>query len=545
LVKPDLKKDILAGFVNAVTNVPDAMANALLVGVSPLQGLYSLIIGTPVASLTTGSSFLTVAVTAAMALAAGDALSSVPTEGRVEALIALTVMVGMFQVLLALIRGDRFLRFVSNSVIRGFLTGVAVAIVFNQVPSLLGSTSEYSNKVLRALDIALRPYAIDYRTATLGLLALALILVLERTRVGGLATPVALVAVTVAASLTGWEVKTVGDIASITRGLPQLQVPGVAVIASMFLPAIAVALIGLIQGAGVSKSTPEPDGTYPSVKRDFLGQGLGNIAAGVITGVPVGGSVSSTALNVQLGATSRWANFVIGPVVAIVLFALGPLVERVPMTALAAVLVLVGVRAIDIPRILAVWHTSVPSAFVMAATFGATLIMPIQFAVLLGASLSVLQYVFTSSMDVKVVRLQQDEEGRLVESPAPEQLASHAVTVLDIYGSIFYAGADVIERSLPDPVGSEQPAVIIRLRGRTDLGSTFLGVVRRYRVAVRAVDGRLMLSGVGAELLDQLRRTEMVDILGEDNIFEATPVVTGATEEAIAAAELWLKQPPE
>jgi SulP family sulfate permease len=117
--------------------------------------------------------------------------------------------------------------------------------------------------------------------------------------------------------------------------------------------------------------------------------------------------------------------------------------------------------------------------------------------------------------------------------------------VLDIYGSIFYAGADVIERSLPDPVGSEQPAVIIRLRGRTDLGSTFLGVVRRYRVAVRAADGRLMLSGVGAELLDQLRRTEMVDILGENNIFEATPVVTGATEEAIAAAELWLKQPPE
>jgi SulP family sulfate permease len=430
-------------------------------------------------------------------------------------------------------------------VIRGFLTGVAVAIVVNQVPNLLGSTSEFSNKVLRALDIVLRPYAIDYRTATLGLLALALILVLERTRVGGLATPVALVVVTVAAGFTGWEVKTVGDIASITRGLPHLQVPGAAVVGSMFLPAIAVALIGLIQGAGVSKSTPERDGTYPSVKRDFLGQGLGNIAAGVITGVPVGGSVSSTSLNVQLGATSRWANFAIGPAVAIVLFALGPLVEKVPMTALAAVLVLVGVRAIDIPRIMAVWNTSVPSAFVMAATFGATLIMPIQFAVLLGASLSVLQYVFTSSMDVKVVRLQQDEEGRLVESPAPEKLASHAVTVLDIYGSIFYAGADVIERSLPDPVGSEQPAVVIRLRGRTDLGSTFLGVVRRYRVAVRAVDGRLILSGVGAELLDQLRRTEMVDILGEDNIFEATPVVTGATEEAIAAAELWLKQPPE
>ena len=532
-------RDILAGFVNAITNIPDSMANAVLAGVNPIHGLYALLAGTPVASMTTSSSFLTVVVTAAMALAVGDALSGIAEADRASALVALAVMIGVVKIALGLLKGDTMLRFVSNAVMRGFLTGVALSIVINQFPEFFGVSSDASNKVLAAIDIITHPLQIHLGTALVGVATIALILATERTQIKRFATPLALIVVTAVVAILGMDVRAVSDIAEIPRALPSLQLPTVSLLLNMALPAVAVALIGVIQGAGVSKSTPNPDGRYPSIARDFIGQGLGNVTSGLFGGMPVGGSVSSTAINVQAGAASRWANFTIGPVIALVLLLFAGGVELIPMASLAAVLVVVGIRAIDVPRILAVWHASLPTGVVMVVTFVSTLFMPVHFAVMLGAGLSLVQYVYSSSLDVRVVRLKRDSEGRFAEVPAPEELADLGITVLDIYGSIFYAGADSIERMLPDPAGSEAPVVIMRLRGRVDVGSTFIGVLRRYRIAVLAVDGRFMIAGVGEELRDQMERTGFLDALGRENVFDATPVLTESLSEALKAAEQW------
>jgi len=542
LPKPAKKisgRDILAGFVNAITNIPDSMANAVLAGVNPIHGLYALLAGTPVASMTTSSSFLTVVVTAAMALAVGDALSGIAEADRASALVALAVMIGVVKIALGLLKGDTMLRFVSNAVMRGFLTGVALSIVINQFPEFFGVSSDASNKVLAAIDIITHPLQIHLGTALVGVATIALILATERTQIKRFATPLALIVVTAVVAILGMDVRAVSDIAEIPRALPSLQLPTVSLLLNMALPAVAVALIGVIQGAGVSKSTPNPDGRYPSIARDFIGQGLGNVTSGLFGGMPVGGSVSSTAINVQAGAASRWANFTIGPVIALVLLLFAGGVELIPMASLAAVLVVVGIRAIDVPRILAVWHASLPTGVVMVVTFVSTLFMPVHFAVMLGAGLSLVQYVYSSSLDVRVVRLKRDSEGRFAEVPAPEELADLGITVLDIYGSIFYAGADSIERMLPDPAGSEAPVVIMRLRGRVDVGSTFIGVLRRYRIAVLAVDGRFMIAGVGEELRDQMERTGFLDALGRENVFDATPVLTESLSEALKAAEQW------
>lgn len=533
--------DAIAGVVTAVTNIPDAMANATLVGVSPVHGLYALLVGTPTAALTTGSSHLVVAVTAAMALVVGDVLVGIPGPARLGAVVALTVLVGVVNTVLGLAKGDTLLRFVSNAVTRGFLTGAALSIALNQVPEFFGTSSDAPGKLGRAVDVLLHPARAELHVLAVGAGTLALILLLERTRVPRIASPIALVAVTSFVRFAGWDVHAVGDIAAIPRSLPSLVLPSFDMIPQMVLPAVAVAAIGLIQAAGISKTTPEPDGSYPVLSRDFIGQGIANVASGFVGGVPVGGSVSSTSLSLQAGARTRWAGFVIGPIVAVVLLALAPLIEMVPMASLAAVLILVGIRAVDIPRIRAVWQASWTSGFVMASTFVATLVMPIHFAVLLGAVLSVMQYVYSSSLDVKVVRLDRDETGRFKESSSPERLASTQVTLLDIYGSIFYAGADVIERALPETTDAERPVVILRLRGRVDVGSTFLSVLRRYNAAVRAAGGKLMLGGVGPELYGQLERTGLAAELGSENIFRATPYVTESLDSAVREAESWLE----
>ena len=128
-----LVADLSVGLINAVSNIPDAMANALLAGASPITGLYALLAGTPVAALTTGSQFMTVAVTAAMAVTVGSGLAAVPVAQRDVAIAVMAVLVGVFMAAFGLLRGGRLLRFVSNAVMKGFLNGVAMLVIVGQL----------------------------------------------------------------------------------------------------------------------------------------------------------------------------------------------------------------------------------------------------------------------------------------------------------------------------------------------------------------------------------------------------------------------------
>ena len=117
------------------------------------------------------------------------------------------------------------------------------------------------------------------------------------------------------------------------------------------------------------------------------------------------------------------------------------------------------------------------------------------------------------------------------------------MTVVDIYGSVFYAGADIIGGLLPKAGGSHRPAVVLRLRGRADIGSTFLGIVERYRGEIEQAGGILLLAGVGPELHEQLERTGVLDAIGEDRVCEAQATLTASVSTATDAAQRWLDEP--
>jgi len=535
-------RDLTAGVTNAVTNIPDAMANAVLAGLNPIQGLYAIMVGTPVASLTTGSQLMTVAVTGSIALIVGDSLVGVPVEDKPALLVVLTLLVGVVQIVLGLARSGSLVRFVSNAVLRGFIVGVAVNIILSQIPNLTGYSSDAGGKVVRAVDTLLHPMQIDPRVFAIGLLTIVVVLLVERTRAKDFAFLVALVVSASSALLLGWVVPTVKSLAEIPAVLPKVTLPELSLVAGLLVPAVSIAVVGLIQGAGVSKGIPNRDGSYPDMNRDFIGQGAGNAAAGLFGGMPIGGSVSSSALLVQLGARSRAANFIVGPIIALVVLLLSDAVEVIPLSTLAALLVIVGVRAIDVTGIQTVWQTSVPSRTIMAATFIAMLVVPVQYAVLLGVALSVVQHVYSASLDVHLVSLVKAADGTYSEEPAPAVLPDGTVTVLDIYGSVFYAGAEVVGGLLPKAAGSRHPAVVLRLRGRSDVGSTFLLVLERYRAEIERAGGVLMLAGVGPQLMKQLERTGILAALGKDHVCEAQPTLTASLGIAVEAAEKWLSE---
>jgi SulP family sulfate permease len=549
-----LKSDVIAGLTFAIVNVPQAMGHALLATVNPVLGIYTLMVAVPIGAVFTSSVFMNVSTTSALSVAAGAGLAGVPESQKVQALAALVLMAGVIQLLAGLFRLGFLVRFISNSVMTGFLNGVAVLIILGQLADLTGYRSPYGNSVARALDLLLHLPQIDIPTTIVGVLTLGLIVLLLRTPWRKFAFIVAIGVSTVLLTLLSlsslgtalsWQtVETVGDIASIPRSLPRLALPAPELLLAMLLPAFSVAVIGLIQGAGVSQGYPNPNGKFPAVSRDFLGQGAANIATGLVGGVPAGGSISGTALIMGAGARSRWTNIFAGLFVALIVLLAAPLVELVPMPALAALLIVAGFQGLRIQPAITIWNTSRVSTAVMVLTFLATLIVPLQYAVLLGMAFSILMHVIRQSNKVSVVQWVLNPGGLPEEQPAPKELPSNELTVLQIYGSLFFAAAKSMEEMLPAADNTRHAVVILRLRGKPEIGSTFVAVLERYAETLKAHDSKLMLVGVDPSVRDQLARTGVLKLIGEENVFLATPHLGASINPAIVAAHTWLDQSP-
>jgi SulP family sulfate permease len=289
---------------------------------------------------------------------------------------------------------------------------------------------------------------------------------------------------------------------------------------------------------------PNRDGRHGEPSRDFAGQGLANVASGLFGGAVVGGSVQATAINVGAGARSRWSSVFAGAVVLLVVLAAAPLVARIPVAVTAGILIVAGVSAVRPHAIRAIWLADRLSAVVMALTFVFVLVMPLQYAVLAGAALSVLKYVYLSSLDVRVVRVVIDAGGRCRETSSPAMLADGEVTLLDIYGSLFFAAGPKLRASLPAAEGARRAVVVLRLRGRGTLQAATIALLRGYAAELAAGGGRLYLAGVGPEMAEQLRRTGLVDVLGEDAVVPATDEYFGACEAAQRRGRAWLEAQP-
>ena len=556
-LKPDratLTSDAIAALTFAVVNVPQAMGHALLAAVNPVLGIFTLMMAVPIGAIFNSSVFMNVSSTAALSVAAGVVLIEFPADRRLEALVVLVLLVGLIQLLAGVFRLGFLVRFVSNAVMTGFLNGVAVLIILGQLSDLTGYASQFSNRVVQALDLLLRINQIDPWVSLIGLVTLGLIVLMLRiARVQRFAFIIAIATATVLLavlsistlpSAAGFAaVPTVGDIASIPRSLPGLALPDLSLVPALLLPALSVAVIGLVQGAGVSQGTPNPDGRYPNVSRDFLGQGAANIVTSLANGIPAGGSVSGTALIMSAGARSRWANVFVGVFVAAIVLLAAPLVELVPMPALAALLIVAGFQGLRIPQAVIAWQTGRISKIVMAVTFVATLVVPLQFAVLFGMALSIVLHVFRQSNKVVVTEWVLQPGGFPLERPTPTRLPSHRLTVLHVYGSLFFAAAKNMEEMLPEVAGTRRAVVAINLRGKSEIGSTFVTVLQRYCEALRAHDGGLMLVGVDPSVRDQLAKTGILRTIGDENVYVATTQLGEALNRAVADAEAWIARP--
>jgi len=538
---PNIRRDGAAALSVAITNVPDGLANGVLVGVNPIFGLYAAMVGPLVGGWLASTRLMVVSTTAAVSLTAGRALAPIPAAERESALFLMVVLAGMIQIAAGMLHLGRLTRFVSYSVTKGFLTGVALLLILSQLPTISGYDAEGPNRIAQTLDLVAHVRAFDPASLAVGAVTLTLAVVLPRTKMGFTGRLAAIAVPSILLVVLGWEeVRTVRDVGRITQGLPVPGLPSLVNLLDVLTGAFAVALVSLVQGTGVSQSVPNPDGSRTRISRDFIAQGSANLVSGFFHGLPVGGSVSTTALNVLSGASTRWAAIFAGLGMAVIVLGASGLIAYVATPALGALLVLAGASAINPRELRSVWYGGWPAWLAGSTTFFATLFLPIQAAVGIGVVLSAMLYVTGSSTDVTVVRLVELPDGRIEERDPPRELPADEITLLDVYGPLFYAGARTLERRLPSPRSANHSVVILRLRGRTTVGATLVDVITHYADDLKRTGGKLYLTGIGSNVHRQLRQMMERHLSGPVRIYEATTVRGESTQKALADAEAWL-----
>ena len=256
------------------------------------------------------------------------------------------MLTGLVMLAAGLLKLGRLLRFVANSVVIGFLTGVSINVILSQVGDFTGYSSAYTNKVVKAVDTLLHLDQISFQTTAIGVLTVAVILLVDRTRLRNFSHADRhgdrLACSDRSCGLDADCVQQVSDVATIPTSLPLPQLPNFTLDAGAADGCHRPRDHRADPGRWGEQGLPQPGRQLPDTSRDFVGQGAANIGAGLLQGMPIGGSVSGTALNISSGAKSRWANIFSGLLVVLAVLLFSRAVSLVAMPAMAGLLIVAG-----------------------------------------------------------------------------------------------------------------------------------------------------------------------------------------------------------
>lgn len=536
--------DVVASLVNGVSNVPDGLATALMVGVNPIHGLYAAIFGPSVGSLVSSSQIMLISTTVAASVFAGQAISGLPEEQRLNGLFTFVLLAGIALVIFGLLKFGRLMKYISYPVMRGFMYGVGLLLILGQFSGLVGYTPEASNSLLAFIETFANIGNWDWLAVLVAVATLATMLLLRRTPAKLFASALALVVGTLLVFFGGLDtVQIVQDVSEIPQGLPTLSLPSLELISpQLIISAIGLAGVIAVQGMGVSQMGENPDESPIDPSRDMVAQGAANIGSGLFSGIPVGASIGSTALNMTLGAQSRLAGILAGVwMLAIVLIFPG-VVEQVPMPALTSLIMVAGFGAVNLKDSISILKSGWSAVLGFTITMISVIMFSIPVAVAVGVVLTILFNFVSVASDVSVTSQVRGEGSTIVEQEVPETLSGEHITVLNVEGSLFFAGAQTLKEKLPRVGDAKNPVVVIRMRNQSQMGATLIDVLDQYAEDIEEADGRLYITGLDEDQLKYLRSSGKLVESEEAAFYSETNVINESTEQAVANANIWIKE---
>ncbi|WP_062517324.1 SulP family inorganic anion transporter [Demequina gelatinilytica] len=517
--------DLLSGLSVGVVALPLALGFGVTSGAGAEAGIVTAIIAGLVAAVLGGSHVQVSGPTGAMVVVLAPILAR---EGA-GALALVTVMAGVLVIAAGVAGLGRLVGLIPWPVIEGFTLGIAVIILLQQVPAAVGSTEgAHGAKALPAALTALVHLdgAAAWRSLALVALVVAVMVAWPRVTRAVPGTIIAIVAATLATVALGWSVPTIG---ALPAGLPAPALPAwdLDALQRLAMPAVAIAALAAIESllsARVAASYADVGGY--DADRELVGQGLASIASGIFGGMPATGAIARTAVNVRSGGRTRLAAAAHAIVLLAVVLVASTLVERIPLAALAGVLMVTAVTMVRPALVRAVMRASRQDAVLFVLTAVVTVSVDLIYAIALGVAAAALFALRTVALAAGVHR---------EELPRDAALGDERIALLRLDGALFFGAADRVLERVGRVHGVE--VVILRMSQIRMLDSTGAQILGEMVTALERRGVTVLVKGVQRRHLPLLQHTGALDALADtDHLVDDLDEAVAKARAVVAAA---------
>lgn len=550
VTRSTLKADVIAGVTSATVVLPQAVAFAAIAGLPPQYGFYTAIVVPIIAGLW-GSSWVMVSgptlVISALTASTLTPLAPPLSAQYITLAVFLALFVGVLQCVFGALRLGRFVNFISHSVMVGFTAAAALLIAVSQVKDALGIVAQRGHTIFQQIaNLVSGAGTANLAAAGIAGVTLACLIAIRMLAPKLPAFIIALAAggafgVAIGAEAKG--VRMVGALPSIAP-LPALPEVSFDYFSALSEGAFAIALLGLVEAISIGRAFALKQNKPFDANREIVAQGMSNVAGGLFQCYPASGSFTRSGVNYEAGAATPLSAILSSAFLIAILLVVAPLFAQVPIPAVAAVILYVAYRLVDVAAIRHVASTSRSETIIIAVTFAAGLFVNLEFAVYGGVIVSLLIFLSRTAKPTLSVsapdRAQAHRPFRNAQQYDLPECPQSAFIRLD--GALYFGSVDYLEREL-DRFARERPhqrRLVLILRGVGDVDMPGAELIIAEAKRRRARGGDLYLVARFRPLLKTLERFHVIEALGPGHVFdtkdEAIAHIVSGLESEICAS---------
>lgn len=511
--KDTLMKDLLAGLTVAAVALPLALAFGVGSGADAAAGLVTAIIAGLFIAGIGGSSFQISGPTGAMAAI----LLPLSVRYGVEGVLAAGFLSGIVLVVAAIGKAGRIVSIIPSPVITGFTSGIAILIAFGQIDNLLGTAGHGETLLQKLFSYTQGPFVIQWQPLFFGLLVIAIMVFWPKKWASRI--PSSLVGIVIALLVNVFGPFSVAEVGAIPRSLIlenrfHLGFLNSGILGEILVPAISIAALGMIEtllcGAAGGKMRKE----RLRADQELLAQGLGNIIIPFFGGVPATAAIARTSVGIKSGGMTRLTSIIHALTLIASMFLLGPLMSRIPLSALAGILIMTAWRMNEWDSIKNFFHKRYKTSIAQfLVTMAATVIFDLTIAILVGIGLSTILFVIRSSyLEITVANIdERHERGRNLSDELTH------VKLMYVTGQLFFGSQDRLVSALEDVDRSN--TIILSIRGVPSIDHSAMIALEEVHRTLKERDVKLLFCGMQPQVNKQFKRAGFDGIVGKDSIF--------------------------
>ena len=532
--REQLIKDIISGIIVAIIALPLSIALAIASGVGPEQGLYTAIIAGFFISFFGGSRVQIGGPTAAFVVIIYGIVEQYGTDG----LIVATILAGIILVIMGICRFGSLIKYIPYTITTGFTCGIAVTLFVGQLKDFFGLEiasvpSEFLNKVIAYVQ---NISTINLTSTIIGVVAIIIMLFWPKVTDKIPGSLIAIIITTAIVYFAKLPVNTIGSVyGELNSAFPTFHAPALSMklVQEMISPAFTIAILAGIESLLSAVVSDGMIGDTHKSNAELIGQGLGNIFSGLFGGIPATGAIARTAANVRNGGRTPIAGIVHCITLTIILLVLMPLAALIPMTTLAAVLLVVAANMADWTSFFRLCKTAPKSdIIVLVATFFLTVFFDLVVAIEIGVVLAALLFMkrMAETADIKAWKYTDSPDITPGEAEKLRDIP-HSISVFEICGPMFFAAADQIVN-----INSHHhtKVVVIRMRSVPALDSTAMNALVDLVEVCESKGITVVFSHVNEQPMKVMEKAGFTELVGKENFQPNISAALKRAEEVIA-----------